>query len=1239
MKKKSHRRWTPGNVSPLEGRTLLAAALPTVTWIGQDGVDLVGRSSVASPDGVQDIDIAVTGLPTNLSVVQADIIGYGGGEWEYNGPPGGPWAAALVQAPGSSTADIYIEPYQVETGRYFWITFTYSDQSTATVEFMGGTANPSLRMPGKGVNLQWLGQDGQDWTSPDPAVGPDGFQDADIGLTQLSATVPVQSATLTSSEGASWAFGTNPNLLPDAELIQDPSDPTQGHLYFSPQMNMAGQTLTLTIDYADGTTDSNTVVAGSTDPTLRIPAPAPVTVDENALTVSWLGQDGQDLTGPGDVHLALSGIPTRQTVVAAQLTDGTLNSWDYTTAGTSLGDGNSLPQPLAFQLNPSDPTQADVDFPPVRDESQTTMTLRLVLGDGTNLVTTFTGGAANLGLRCPQPPATSIVAAPGADLNTLANEYGTVHLTAGTYNLSAPLVLNQPVTITADPGTTLLFAQGPDDPTWTAAIKINAGNTTLSGFAVRFAGPINWTSGISYGPAVIGTTDNFDPGPAQLLENITLTNLDLESPPAASAWESTPDLIRVISAQSGVISNNILKGGTTEFVGGPWQVVGNTYEGTLPGTYTSSAFAGHWTHDLVLANNQAEPVGPSGKTYRFLVLTQSGIGDTVENNDVVGIGPMDDDTEPNPNATEVVLTESYNVMYEGAPMTISPNGLIVQVSSILSGSVQAGDVLSILAGPDAGQWRQIAQEINPTTFLLASPIDPGTTEISISMGFVNESFVGNTIDTTGSSTATDLVLAGNQFGLKVLNNTLIGGNQGFWITAYPSETPSIWGWTHAPVLGATISGNIIEDSVEGGVLDVEHGSAVKTNLNRVYMSATLTNNTGIWTTSFLAQPSIANATTPLTAFTVGMAPSNDPGELLVAAAGNQVEGPASVVSGPTMLTVSAIVNGQAERNQATVLPTVAITAPIGLALVNDTGVSGVDGQTSDPHLQFDPVALAAGYEYSLTGAPGTYLPVTSPASFLPQGLIAGFNSVFVRAYDANGDRGPDALIEFAYVPASGGTATGSTPVTTRTVTYVYGVGSGGATVPLGTSIILTAAEEAAAPVTISIQTVGLGGTSTPVSTGPSSASGSAGQGTSATGSSAGQTTGDPGSTGDHVAATTSSADGGTSAQAPSPSSGDSTEDPASAAAAVSSTEGDGTGGVVPRPIGNGCRGGRPRCSPVDRDRVAAGGGGVRAHIEPALDLKQRRERRQDHPRIGLEATSRPVPEIGDARAGRPRARD
>ena len=68
-------------------------------------------------------------------------------------------------------------------------------------------------------------------------------------------------------------------------------------------------------------------------------------------------------------------------------------------------------------------------------------------------------------------------------------------------------------------------------------------------------------------------------------------------------------MIRVVSALNGVISNNTLKGGTTEFIGGPSQVVGNTYEGTVPGTYTSTAFAGHYTYDVLIANNLVEPIG------------------------------------------------------------------------------------------------------------------------------------------------------------------------------------------------------------------------------------------------------------------------------------------------------------------------------------------------------------------------------------------------------------------------------------------------------------------------------------------------------------------------------------------------------------------------------------------------------------------------------------------------------
>ena len=42
-------------------------------------------------------------------------------------------------------------------------------------------------------------------------------------------------------------------------------------------------------------------------------------------------------------------------------------------------------------------------------------------------------------------------------------------------------------------------------------------------------------------------------------------------------------------------------------------------------------------------------------------MTQGGVGDVVADNTVVGVGPMDTDTMPSPNASEVILTEAYAV--------------------------------------------------------------------------------------------------------------------------------------------------------------------------------------------------------------------------------------------------------------------------------------------------------------------------------------------------------------------------------------------------------------------------------------------------------------------------------------------------------------------------------------------------------------------------------------------------
>ena len=796
---------------------------------------------------------------------------------------------------------------------------TFDDNSTASFTVYSGVVDPNLWMPADAVAAQWLGQDGHDLTGQSVGVGPDGYQDVHLSLGDVATSTTVTSVTVTDPLGDAWGAGTNPAGDYRAEFVSNASNAALGDLYFSPNRDLSGQTLTVTVNYADGSHDQATVAAGHTDPNLAMPAQSPVTVTWNTVGVQWLGQDGLNLLGAGDVHLALSGLPGGRTVVSATLSDQSLADWSYARPGSGVTAADPSSGGLAFQVR-SDPTKADVTFQPVVNETGSTLTLVLTLDNGTVLASRVAGGACDPGLRAAGLASTSVVAHPGDDLNALANSYGTVRLVAGLYPMDQPLVLNHPVTITAEPGAILLFSQGANDPTWTAAIKVRASHTTLNGFMVRFAGPVRWTDNISYGSAVIGWSDNYDPWSSDPGADLTFTHLDLEDPPASTSWEEAPSLFRLVGAGSGLVSDNSLKGGTTELTGGPWQVTDNDYLGTVPDTFTYCAFATHSTRDLTLTGNTVEPSGPSGKTWRFLVMTDEGVNDVVADNTVIGVGPMDSDTMPSPNASEVILTEAYTVHYEGLVSSVSADGLTVQIPTPQGGQARTGDVLAILSGPQAGQWRTIAQVLSPTTYILDSPITPGRFAVSLDTGFTGETFQGNTVDCRGSTAAGDLVLVGNQFGLKVVDNTLMGGNVAFKITACPSETPVAWGWTHAPLLGATISGNTIEDTVQGGLLDVEHNAETASDAGRVYFSGTFTDNTGIWTAPFLAAQAAAGNTAPPTLVTVGDALSADPGELALTASGNEVQGPASVLSGQTFQVVSATINGQAERNTGSVLP-------------------------------------------------------------------------------------------------------------------------------------------------------------------------------------------------------------------------------------------------------------------------------------------------------------------------------
>jgi hypothetical protein len=485
-------------------------------------------------------------------------------------------------------------------------------------------------------------------------------------------------------------------------------------------------------------------------------------------------------------------------------------------------------------------------------------------------------------------------------------------------------VLNRPVTLTSEGKATLVFAQDPTDVPWTTAIKIHCGQTTCNGFAVRFEGPVRWDDQVSYGPAVIGTTDSKDQPHPELKVNIVLTRLDLEIPPAAdpSKWIEALRLIRLTNARGGMIAGNVLRGGPIEFFEGPWQLLNNDFRGTPPGTFSHGIFVGHGTYDLRIRGNRARPVKPEGKTWRFLVLTHHGTGDRVEENIIEDIGFREGDTIPSSNEPEIILTEAYHLTYEGRIAALSADGRLLRISRPQGEETANGDAVSLLTSPAAGQFRRIAQIIDPQTYLVDPPIPKGTEVVSISRGFMGESFQKNKIDIRGGQKSAGMVLVGNHFGTRVIGNHFLGGANSIRFAACPTEKPVVWGWSHAPFLGAVIEDNIFEDAAGGTILGVEHSARdIKSNKGRTYMSIALDRNVVRWSEPFLQRYASSGAKGLPPGLILGHLPSHDPDEFVVHASGNRLEAPTRVREAESLLVRAARYNSQKLLNRKYSLPT------------------------------------------------------------------------------------------------------------------------------------------------------------------------------------------------------------------------------------------------------------------------------------------------------------------------------
>ena len=95
------------------------------------------------------------------------------------------------------------------------------------------------------------------------------------------------------------------------------------------------------------------------------------------------------------------------------------------------------------------------------------------------------------------------------------------------------------------------------------------------------------------------------------------------------------------------------------------------------------------------------------------------------------------------------MTEAYHVRYEGKVLDLSKDGRLIRIGRPQAEAGRTGDVVSLLKGPAAGQWRRIVQMIDANTYLVDPPIPAGTKWCRFPRVSSREVFQENRIDIRG----------------------------------------------------------------------------------------------------------------------------------------------------------------------------------------------------------------------------------------------------------------------------------------------------------------------------------------------------------------------------------------------------------------------------------------------------------------------------------------------------------
>ena len=425
--------------------------------------------------------------------------------------------------------------------------------------------------------------------------------------------------------------------------------------------------------------------------------------------------------------------------------------------------------------------------------------------------------------------------------------------------------------------------------------------------------PENLPSGVNH--AVI---DDEDSNINYATDIFTITKMSIYGPPAYDAspseysyiqaevaaaapldtyvGELDMPLIRANPQDSGTIGNCTFQGGPIEVNGGPWTITNNTFLGATAYTISQAAVSISWSHDLLLEGNTVIQQSSTGYESRLDNMADAGYDNVVEDNSFGGNAGLLEDviswfngSTYTTNWPEVMLQEStYNVVFEGRPGAISSDGRILVLPNVRSSVSNWGNsldptgaglvvsIVSVVNGGSsaglAGEWFPVAQQVsfvgNALELLMQTPLPQmpagGYYVVEVNFGcFVNNAYIGNTINITGKSSL-GLSADANNFGMRVIGNHFVGGSvwdgnaTGTSITLEAGTASAASGtgayplppdWTVMPNLGSVIEGNVIQDSLGG--IDILIGTNPQSTTGRVYITETIVGNTFEWDSSFL----------------------------------------------------------------------------------------------------------------------------------------------------------------------------------------------------------------------------------------------------------------------------------------------------------------------------------------------------------------------------------------------------